>query len=74
MSRLLTDAGEALYGPRWQSEVARDLECNVRTVQRWLAGANDIPPGVWLDLLRITQERAMALDALADRLKREAAP
>ena len=45
-----------------------------RTVRRWASGADDVPPGVWLDLLRLTQERAMALDNLADRLKREAAP
>lgn len=74
MSRLLVDVGEALYGSRWQSELARDLECNVRTMQRWAGGAYEVPDGIWLDLLRITQERAFALDNLADRLKVEGAP
>lgn len=68
MSRLLLEAGEALYGPRWQSEVARDLDVSIRTVQRWAAGAIDPPSGIYVDLLRLTQERAAALDALAPRL------
>ena len=74
MSRLLAEVGEALYGPQFQTQLARDIGCNPRTVQRWLAGANDPPAGIWMDLLRVTQERAMTLDALTDRLKREAAP
>lgn len=73
-NRLLQMTGEALYGPQWQSPLSRDLDCNVRTIQRWLAGVNDPPDGIWLDLLRLTQERAMMLDALADDLRRAGAP
>lgn len=69
MSRLLVEAGEALYGPRWQSELARDLDVSDRTMRRWTAGTSDVPSGLYLDLLRLTQERAAALDALADRLR-----
>jgi hypothetical protein len=35
-------------------------------------GTLDVPPGLYLDLLRLTQERAALLDSLAQRL-REAA-
>lgn len=70
MSRLLAEAGEALYGPRWQSELARDLDVSIRTMQRWAAGAIDPPAGIWLDLLRLTQERAAVLDALGPRLRK----
>lgn len=73
MSRLLVECGEALYGPRWQSELARDLEVSARTVRRWAAGTHEAPSGLWVDLLRLTQERAAVLDALAPRL-RSAAP
>jgi hypothetical protein len=73
-TKLLSDVGEALYGPRWQTELSRDLGVTDRTLRRWLAGDSDPQPGVWLDLLRITQERAMALDALAGRLKVAATP
>lgn len=74
MSRLLVEAGEALYGPRWQSEVARDLDLNIRTIQRMAAGVAEVRPGIYLDLLRLTQEHAAALTALADRLTRAATP
>lgn len=70
MSRLLVETGEALYGPRWQSELARDLDVSIRTMQRWAAGATDVPQGIYLDLLRLTQERAAVLDALATRLRK----
>lgn len=69
MSRLLVECGEALYGPRWQSELARDLAVSDRTVRRWVAGTSEVPAGLWLDLLRLTQERAALLDALSERLK-----
>lgn len=72
MSRLLVECGEALYGPRWQSELARDLGVADRTMRRWVAGTTDVPAGLYLDLLRLTQERAEHLDGLAQRL-REAA-
>lgn len=73
-NKLLSDCGQALYGPRWQTDLAGDLGVSDRTLRRWIAGDGDVPPGIWMDLLRITQERAMALDALADRLRREGAP
>jgi hypothetical protein len=69
MSRLLVEAGEALYGSRWQSDMARGLGVSDRTVRRWVADSSAVPQGVYLDLLRITRERAAALDALAPRLQ-----
>ena len=30
--------GEALYGPRWQSSLAHELQLADRTVRRWAAG------------------------------------
>lgn len=70
MSRLLVECGEALYGPRWQSELARDLQVSDRTMRRWVAGTTDVPAGLYLDLLRLTQERSALLDALAPRLRK----
>lgn len=73
-SRLLKRCGEALYGPRWQSEVARDLEVSDRTVRRWMDGSSDVPDGVYLELLGMCQERAAELDELIGVLPRAAAP
>lgn len=69
MSRLLVECGEALYGQQWQSALARDLGVADRTVRRWVAGTSEVPAGLYLDLLRLTQERAALLDALAPRLR-----
>ena len=72
MSRLLVEAGEALYGSRWQSDMSRALGVSDRTVRRWVADSSAVPAGVYLDLLRITQEHAGALDALEQRIKNPA--
>lgn len=69
MSRILVEAGEALYGPRWQTDLARDLGVSDRTVRRWAAGTQEMPQGAYTDLLRLTQERAGLLDSLAGRLR-----
>jgi len=74
MSKLLRDAGEALYGPRWQTEVARDLDVSDRTIRRWIAGAEDLPPGVAMDLWRLCEERRADLDGVIDRLKIASTP
>ena len=68
-SKLLRDAGEALYGPRWQSDLARDLHVSDRTVRRWIAGRAGVPAGIALDLLRLCDERAQALSDLRGRLR-----
>lgn len=72
-NKLLRDAGEALYGPRWQTDLARALGVSDRTVRRWASGVEDAPRGVYVDLLRLTQERAQALDNMAEPLKRAGA-
>lgn len=69
MSRLLVDCGEALYGPRWQTDLAADLGVSDRTIRRWVAGTQNVPQGAYTDLLRLTQERAGLLDSLAGRLR-----
>ena len=73
-SKLLRDTGEALYGSRWQSDLARDLQVSDRTMRRWLAGADDLPPGIALDLWRLCEERAQAIDDVRDRLKAASTP
>ena len=66
---LLAETGRALYGERWQSEVARALNVSDRTMRRWVAGQDAPRPGVYLDLLRLVMERAVELDELADKLR-----
>ena len=56
MSRLLVECGEALYGPRWQTELARDLGVADRTMRRWVADTSAVPSGLYVDLLRLMAE------------------
>lgn len=60
--------GEALYGPRWQTDLARDLELSdARRVRQWMAGERPIPPGVWVDIGTLIKQRRMTLDAILGR-------
>jgi len=71
---LLKACGEALYGTRWQTDMANalaeELQVGDRTIRRWVAGDSPIPSGLWVDLTRIMLERAQTLDDLAERCKR----
>lgn len=71
-TKLLRDTGEALYGPRWQTDLSRDLGVSDRTMRRWAAGADDVPSGVYMDLLRLVMERSQVLDDLVERLRSSA--
>ena len=42
----LRKIGEQLYGPRWQSKLARALPVSPRTVRYWLSGKRAIRPMV----------------------------
>lgn len=57
----LAAIGRALYGERWQSELARALNVADRTVRRWIAGEMEPSQGVWTDLRRVVTERAQEI-------------
>jgi hypothetical protein len=52
----LQSAGEALYGPRWQSDLARALGVSDRTMRRWVA-SDDVPDGVWAEIRALVKAR-----------------
>lgn len=64
----LNAVGTALYGPLWQSQLARDLDVAVRTVQRWAGGDFDIPEGVWADIAKLCKVRGAELAKWEKRL------
>jgi len=45
----------AMYGPEWQSPLARRIVVDARTVRRWKAGDREIPP--WVDVVLGLLER-----------------
>lgn len=73
-TKLLKDAGAALYGPRWQSEIARDLQMSDRHMRRLVAGEARLTSGMAMDLWRIAEERKADLEEVIERLKVAATP
>ena len=67
---LLREAGEALFGPRWQSEMARALICSARTVRRWDEGSYPVPPAAWADIRALLRDRRMAMATVRRKLPR----
>lgn len=58
----LRAAGEALYGERWQSPLARDLDVNDRTMRRWaVSGA---PDGIAAEIDALLAERQAEIGKL----------
>lgn len=71
---MLRKTGEALYGSRWQSELARDLGMSDRHMRRLASGEAELTPSMAMDLWRIATERADVLDEVTDALKAAATP
>jgi hypothetical protein len=67
---LIRAAGEALYGPRYESDLASALDVNRRTVRRWKSGEDEPRVGVWDDLLALMTERCGNLDSLVAEIRK----
>ncbi|MBV5324401.1 MAG: hypothetical protein J0626_03560 [Rhodospirillaceae bacterium] len=66
---MIVTVGQALWGSRWQTDMAKALGVNDRTVRSWEQGRCHPRPGIYVDLMRMCLERAQDLDALAEKLK-----
>lgn len=61
----LRQVGMALFGERWQASLARVYPCNIRTMQRWMSGDQDIPKQAALRFVQIVTPRVeMCINAL----------
>lgn len=69
----LEQVGIALYGARWQTDLARDLNVADRSIRRWASGQNPIPAGLVGDLLVLVGQRSIELAGVKDLLVRLAA-
>ena len=56
--------GRALYGSRWQTEMARALEVGDRRVREWANGERTIPTVVWGCLENLLAQRVAECRAL----------
>lgn len=69
----LRQVGEALYGERWQTPLAADLDVSDRTVRRWLDGSRAMPAALPAELHRLVTYRIATLQVLAAELRKRRA-
>lgn len=70
---LIRETGEALYGSRWQTEIARDLGMSDRHVRRLATGEAEFTRQMAMTLCYVARARSATLDAVIDRLSAAAA-
>lgn len=69
----LEKAGKALYGERWQTDLAHALGLkDARRIRQWMAEDRPIPPGVWNDIADLLRSRGKAAVVLADEIHKSA--
>lgn len=66
--------GRLLYGDRWQTELARDMGVNDRTVRRWHSGETPVPDGVWGEIHALVQDRKAEFEEAESDLHHMRAP
>ena len=69
----LVKIGEALFGPNWKGQMARELDVSPDTVKSFANGKRVIHAGIAGDLARICSRRGEALRRWAEALKKRAA-
>ena len=69
-SEQLTQIGRTLYGPTWQTELARNIvnldgkELDHRRVRQWACGARPVPEWVLPKLKELAEKRLYELEQL----------
>ncbi|MGH0003478.1 hypothetical protein ACQU0X_25670 [Pseudovibrio ascidiaceicola] len=65
--QLLIKSGEALYGGRWQADLARSLGLSDgRRIRQWLSGDRPIPDGIWKDIKLLLEERGAVIEKVLE--------
>ncbi len=63
----LETVGTALYGSRWQSELARDLGVDSRLVRQWIKGERPMPNKVFDDLRKLLRVRRTQINDILEK-------
>ena len=72
MIQRLIDAGKALYGDRWQTDLARALGLSdARRLRQWLSEDRPIPAGVWDDITTLLRDRQRTIDTVLERIEHD---
>ena len=65
---VLKAAATALWGPRYLSQMARELDVHVRTATRWETGDSPVPQYAWERLAKKISERKAVLEQVLAKL------
>lgn len=65
---ILEKVGVACFGNAWQTDLAKALTVNSRTVRRWASGEAPIPKNIRNELLALLEARAHEIDMTRDEL------
>lgn len=69
----LKKAGEALFGKRWQTDLANALELSdSRRIRQWMAGERKIPAGIWADVCALLRQRQISIEQILNEIIRSA--
>lgn len=60
---LLAAAGQLLYGPRWQSDLARDIGRARTVIAEAMAGKRNVTPATWARVLKLLKARNVDIRA-----------
>jgi hypothetical protein len=63
-AQLFVACGNALHGEEFAAQLSRALMVDRTTVQKWSTGKSRVPPGVWLELAALIQDREVLLPEL----------
>lgn len=61
---LYARAATYAFGPRWQSDAARYHGVAIRTVQRWVAGEQPVPDGIYVEMAHLLGQRWAEVETL----------
>lgn len=66
----LCKAGSALYGERWQTDLARDLDLSDgRRVRQWLTGDRPLPRDIAIRLANLLHNRVHDISDALEQLE-----
>lgn len=70
----LARAGQALFGARWQTDLADALGfSDSARIRQFLGGRRQVPPGVGAEIMALLRQRSAETAAIADELERQSA-
>lgn len=66
----LRKSGEALFGQRWQTDIARALGLkDGRRVRQWLSGDRRLPVNIDKDIIKLLEDRKLKIEKILNSIR-----